>query len=256
MLDFFDVNYWVTRARDIDNIKFNKIISSLGSNNINHAIISNKTSLNYDWDLGNNELISNSLLMDAGNIYFAFVLVPDAWFSRDFRKYLGFCLKNKVRIFRLYPKLNLFYLNDFYMKRIFNVLSEYKVPIMLDLKQLDITGNKYFDLKTLAEILKGNEDMPLILECSLKQLMFSRFFYPLLEEYRNLNMEISNLLLMEQIEEFVKKFGSERLIFGTNYPAMELELSTNRVILSKVSNDIKKNIAFNNIYKLINSINI
>ena len=62
------------------------------------------------------------------------------------------------------------------MKKIFNLLSEKKFPIMLDLKQLDITGNKYFDIDVLERILDENKNMPVILETSLKQCMFSRYF--------------------------------------------------------------------------------
>lgn len=256
MINFFDINHWVDGNNFVKDGRkeIRSLKDSLEANNISTAILTNNLALNYDWNIGNNELLKNPGLLKEDNIYFSFILAPEAYFIFDFKKYIKDCLKNKVRLFRLFPRSHLFKIDDYYMEMIYRVLSQHRIPVMLDMKQLDITGNKYFELDGLKRVLAKNRDMPVILECSLKQLMFGRFFYPLLEEYRNLYIETSGLLLINQIEDIASKFGPGRLIFGTNYPNLEMGLSTGRIITSDMEDKIKQDISTGNISMVLRSI--
>lgn len=258
MNEFFDINHWINGYSFVKNgSKEIKILSdSLKKNNISSIILTNKLALSYDWNLGNNELLKSEVLLKEDDIYFSFILAPEVYYAFNFKKYIKNCLKNKVVLFRLFPKSYRFKIDDYYMEKIYKVLSYHRIPVMLDLKQLDITGNKYFELDGLKKVLSNNKDLPLILECSLKQLMFSRFFYPLLEEYKNLHIEASGLYLIDQIEDIVEKFGSSRLIFGTSYPDLNMSFSTGRIIMSGMDDNKKKDIAFNNISRIIRSIKV
>jgi predicted TIM-barrel fold metal-dependent hydrolase len=86
--------------------------------------------------------------------------------------------------------------------------------------------------------------------------MFSRYYFPLLEQFDNLYLEVSSLLLYDQIEHYIEKFGSERLIFGTNYPNLPIEINTGRIILSDMSKADKDNIAYKNLDKILGGIEI
>jgi len=265
-MDFFDANYWLDlknswlssslytteeKSAAIDNIR-----SVLADNDIKSLIITSKLAQNYDWDTGNKRLLGSGLSNQLENAFYGFVINPDAYFTYDFDDYVKDAYLNKVRIFKVFPKRQLFYLNDSYMKKIYKTLSYKKFPLMLDLKQLDITGNKYFDIDVLESVLDENKDMPLILETSLKQCMFSRFYFPLLERFENLYLEVSGLLLYDQIEHYVEKFGSKRLIFGSNFPGLPVEINTNRILLANISESDKKNIAFNNLNEIIGGIQV
>jgi len=266
MLKYFDSNYWISEDHPLLNLhrhsddeikKEIKIISNhLQDNNISELIITNKLSYGYDWDVGNNKLMESKLIDRIENLHYCYVLTPDAWYTYDFNQYLGKAFKDGVRLFRLFPRRQLFYINDYYMKNIYKVLSEKKFPIMLDLKELDITGNKYFDIDVLEHILEENEDMPLILETTLKQCMFNRYYFPLLERYNNIYLEISGMYLIDQIEGIVDKYGSERLIFGTNYPNLPAEVNNVRMALSELNIMDKENIAFNNFNGIMGRIEI
>ena len=266
MINFFDVNYWLDsnnywlssglydekeKEPGINNIK-----QKIKDNDITNVIITSKLALNYDWDLGNKKLLESNLTQNIDNLYYSYVLNPDVYFTYDFEEYLKKAYENKVRLFRPFPKKQFFYLNDFYMKKIYKILSKAKFPIMLDLKQLDITGAKYFDIDVLEHVLDENKDMPVILEASLKQCMFGRYFSPLLERFENLYLEVSGLILYDQIEHYVEKFGSKRLIFGTNSPTLPIEINTNRITLANISQADKENIAFNNLSNIIGGIEI
>jgi len=147
-------------------------------------------------------------------------------------------------------------LNDYYMRKIYNEMAGANFPLMLDLKELDITGNKYFAIDDLKILLGENRKLPVILETSLKQCMFDRFYFPLMEEFENLYLEVSGMLLMDQIEHFVKKFGSERLIFGSNFPNSGLEVNTSRIESADIDEGSKANIAGKNISRLLGKINL
>ena len=266
MIDFFDVNHWLGGSENylassmygtkekkdgIDNIR-----ERLNDNDIKKVILTSKLALSYDWNTGNDKLLATGLSREIEGLYYGLVLNPDAYFIYDFNKYLKNAFKDKVRLFRVFPKSQLFYLNDHYMKNIYRMFSETRFPVMVDLKQLDITGNKYFDIDVLEHVLDENKDMPLILETTLKQCMFSRFYFPLLERFENLYLEASGLLLYDQIEHYVEKFGSKRLVFGTGYPNLPIDINTNRIIMADISESDKENIASGNLEKIIGGIEI
>ena len=266
MINFFDVNHWLDSNNYwlssglYDEYKRQQAIDDIGQklqdNDITNAIISGGLACNYDWKVGNERLLKSNLTKNIDNLYYSYILNPDVYFTYDFEEYLKKAYENKVRLFRPFPKRQFFYLNDFYMKKIYKILSKAKFPIMLDLKQLDITGVKYFDINVLERVLDENKDMPVILEASLKQCMFGRYFFPLLERFENLYLEVSGLILYDQIEHYVEKFGSKRLIFGTNCPNLPIEINTNRITLANISQADKENIAFNNLNDIIGGIEI
>lgn len=259
MIKFFDTNFWINSSfynKEEDESGIRKIKQIIAGNDISDLIVTNRLALDYDWNIGNGELLNSNLCKEIDNLYYCYILTPDVYFTYSFDKYLEKAFSDNVRLFRFFPKHQLFFINDYYMKKIFSILSKKKFPIMLDLKELDITGNKYFDINVLEKILDKNEEMPVILETSLKQCMFNRYYFPLLEKFENLFIEISGMLLVDQIEGYVEKFGSKRLIFGTNYPDTAPELSTNRILLSEMNESDKENIAFNNINNILRGIEI
>ncbi len=247
MIDFFDCNYWVDS--DLDDGGLQK----LKETNIKKTIITNSLSLKYDSMIGNNELLE---LKREENVFYSFILVPEIYDQVDFYEYVKKIFDKGVRLFRFYPRSHLFYINDYYMEKILDFFSSKSIPIMLDLKQFDITGNKYFAIGDLEKVIAKNAHMPVILEASLKQCMFNRIFFPLLEKYENLYIETSDLLLMDQIENMVEKFGPKRFIFGTGFPSKEIQISTERILDSQMDDFSKECIAFNNLDHIVRSIQI
>ncbi|MHB1252634.1 MAG: amidohydrolase family protein [Candidatus Humimicrobiaceae bacterium] len=258
-MEFFDINCWVSHEVLENNSvekKSEYFFSSLSKNNISKVVLTNKLSLTYDWDIGNNDLLNFKELMQNENVFFSFILCPEAYHQFKFSDYIKNAYDNKVRLFRVFPKSQLFYLNDYYMQKVFKEMADANFPLMLDLKELDITGNKYFAINDLKILLNENKKLPVILETSLKQCMFNRFYFPLLEEFENLYLEVSGMLLMDQIEHYIEKFGSERLIFGSNYPNFDLALNTSRIEFVQAGSWEKSNIAYNNLSKLFEKISI
>ncbi len=258
-MEFFDINCLVRREiiekKSVEDNTEN-FFSLLLKNNIKKSVLTNTLSITYDWNIGNNDLLDHEDLRESRNIFFSFVLTPDVYHQFVFSDYMKNAYKNNARIFRIFPKSHLFYLNDYYMRKIYNEMAGANFPLMLDLKELDITGNKYFAIDDLKILLGENRKLPVILETSLKQCMFDRFYFPLMEEFENLYLEVSGMLLMDQIEHYVGKFGSERLIFGSNFPNSGLEVNTSRIESADIDEDSKANIAGKNISRLLGNINL
>lgn len=258
-MEFFDVNCLVEKSLFEDKDSGSKpgnFFSAMAENNIKKAVLTNRLSISYDWKAGNNAILSFKGLKEKENIFYSFVLTPDVYHEFNFSDYLSNVYKNKVRLFRIFPKSHLFYFNDYYMRKIFNEMAEVNFPLMLDLKELDITGNKYFAIDDLKILLSEHKELPVILETSLKQCMFNRFYFPLMEEFENLYLEVSGMLLMDQIEHYVGKFGSERLIFGSNFPNTNPEVNTSRIESADIDKSSKENIAGKNISRLLDKISL
>lgn len=58
------------------------------------------------------------------------------------------------------------------------------------------------------------------------------------------------------IEAFVNKFGSERLLFGTNYPMDNMGGPIASLFGAKISEDDRENIAHRNIERLWSEVNV
>ena len=111
---YIDINFWIN-TQDLKitgNEGIGKISKLLNDNNIASSIVTNKVSLVYDWNTGNNEPISLSGLMENENIYFSYIIVPEAYFLFDFEEYIKSCISNKMRIIRIFPRSHLFHLNN------------------------------------------------------------------------------------------------------------------------------------------------
>ena len=93
MNDFFDINYWIDGNRFVKNgsEELKLLSSSLKKNSINSVVLTNKLSLSYNWNIGNNELLKSEALLGKDNIYFSFILVPEAYCDFDLFFFFFFC---------------------------------------------------------------------------------------------------------------------------------------------------------------------
>ncbi|MHB1276205.1 MAG: hypothetical protein ACYC0D_09980, partial [Candidatus Humimicrobiaceae bacterium] len=65
-MEFFDINCWISHEVLENNSvekKSEDFFSSLSKNNISKVVLTNKLSLTYDWDIGNNDLLNFKELM-------------------------------------------------------------------------------------------------------------------------------------------------------------------------------------------------
>jgi len=128
---------------------------------------------------------------------------------------------------------------------------------MISLDELDITGNKAIDWGILFKISNKFKNIPLIIDGgNSKELMFSGYFYQLLNAAENIYLETHNLLGLNQIEDLVDRFISSRLILGSYFPFYPLELSVERIRLARISGEDKSRILYGNLNEILRKIKI
>ena len=76
------------------------------------------------------------------------------------------------------------------------------------------------DYPTLYNLMAGFPKLTCIL-CNVGVWGPDRWFRPLVEKYPNFYVEISSYILADGIATFVKTYGVERLLFGTDFPQMD-----------------------------------
>jgi len=81
-----------------------------------------------------------------------------------------------------------------------------------------------------------------------------RYFYPLVNAYKNVYVDTSDFQEIIGLEAFVNRFGSERLLFGTNYPCDNMGGPIATLVGARISDQDKQNIAHANIQRLFDDI--
>ncbi|MCM8833337.1 MAG: amidohydrolase family protein [Candidatus Omnitrophica bacterium] len=110
------------------------------------------------------------------------------------------------------------------------------------------------DYRDIYSILKNFPKLTCIL-CNPGIWNTDRYTWPLLEKFPNVYLESSLLSLYEGgIEETVKRFGSERIVFGSGFPERYFESSILQIVNSEIENKDKEKIAYKNIEKIIKEI--
>lgn len=142
---------------------------------------------------------------------------------------------------RVNPVQNRFMLDRITMGDIFDALSEAKIPLYLSPEDgWDIVFNAMKEFPNLTAIITnyglwGSD----------------RFIFPLVNAYKNLYVDSSDFQEIKGIETFVNKFGSERMLFGTNFPSDAMGGPRATLLGADVSIGDKENIAHKNIERLI-----
>ena len=102
----------------------------------------------------------------------------------------------------------------------------------------------------LYDLAAANPELALIL-CDLHCWGSDRYFRPLVEKCPNVHIEIGSYMLDGGIEDFVAKYGPERMVFGTGFPeayhgGMMLALAH-----AEISQGAKQAIAAGNLDRLL-----
>lgn len=116
-----------------------------------------------------------------------------------------------VRALRAFPQENRYLLRAEAVGDVLERMVAGRVPLILSVYK-SVAWENLYDL--LAEF----PELTLIV-ADVGCWGSDRYFRPLIERYPNVHLEISGYMLDGGIEDFVGRYGPERLLFGTNFPA-------------------------------------
>ena len=154
--------------------------------------------------------------------------------------------KNNVKAVRVYPKANYhsFSISEWCSGELLDALEEECIPLILDMETVS-----WEDVNT---ILGNHKQLPVIAAtCSYRN---NRYIYPLLENYKNLFIELSRFMGAGTIEDIVKRFGSYNILFGTNMPRYSGTAAVALLTYSDIDQKDKQAIAGGNLSNLLKEV--
>lgn len=195
--------------------------------------------------------LGNALLQDEikgkEGLYPVWVLLPHHTGEMPPPEKLLLEIKNKgVKAARLDPTRShhSFSLAEWCAGELLGWLEGARLPVILDIEI--VTWEDVFS------ILQAYPRLPLIISnCSYRH---NRFLYPLWERFENLYVEISRFMGAGVIEDVVRRFGSRRLLFGTNMPQYTGTAAVALIAYADISREDKIAIAGGNLRNILKEI--
>ncbi|MDP6379724.1 MAG: amidohydrolase family protein, partial [Phycisphaerae bacterium] len=131
----------------------------------------------------------------------------------------------------MFPRQHHFSFADWCLGDVLSALEDARVPLLVDHSQVS--------LDELAAALPGYPQLPLI--CTGMGYRENRRIYPLMDMCPNLHMDISAPYSVHfGIEDICRRFGAERLLFGTGWPTPEPGTAISMLMYSSISDEEKQ----------------
>ncbi|MBO9606948.1 MAG: amidohydrolase family protein [Paenibacillaceae bacterium] len=153
-----------------------------------------------------------------------------------------------IRAAKLYPHTHQFATDRWTVDGLFAELAQAGMPLFVDAAELDGLA-KGSDWQRLADMLQEFPDLNVIV-CGLNWGKERRLF-PLLDRFANLHVELSTLQANEFIETAYRRFGAERLLFGSGMPFKSPGAARAFVDYARIPDDAKRRIAGGNLVRLL-----
>ena len=213
---------------------------------IDKALVFDSKSWLCDIEIGNKAIVQSVKHYDRLLPVITLTPLIDQEFSSK-GKLLDFMKKNNIKAVRLFPFDQNYTLYLWNVKKLFQMLNEIKIPVLIECREMRGTINPWFN--QIYEIAKEFPNVPIILlTIGYRSL---RILYELFEECMNIFIDTSTFITYHGLEEVVKLYGSERILFGTRMPFIEGGVSVGRVIYADIGQEDKNNIAWQNITRLM-----
>ena len=123
-------------------------------------------------------------------------------------------------------------------------LCEFKLPLMVWQTQINWDD--------IDAVCSAYPELQLILEGNPQKILYhNRRIYALLEKHSNFKLETHNVIGYLGVEDIVKRFSADRLIFGSYMPYWDPNASMMAVTHARISNMDKEKIAHGNLMQII-----
>ncbi|OPY93145.1 MAG: Amidohydrolase [Syntrophaceae bacterium PtaU1.Bin231] len=113
-----------------------------------------------------------------------------------------------VRALRAYPQRNRYFLDRVTMGELLDVLCERRIPLFLSPQQ---------QWESIFALLRDFPRLTVILT-NYGLWGSDRYFYPLVRAYESVYVDTSDYQVINGLPAFIRRFGSDRLLFGSNFP--------------------------------------
>ena len=152
--------------------------------------------------------------------------------------------KHKIFALRAFPTQHRFMLDRISCGEVLDDLIERNMPLYL---------SPAYGWERIFTVMKEFPNLTVILT-DYGLWGSDGYVYPLINAYKNIYIDTSDFQEVRGIEAFVNRFGSERMLFGTNYPMDNMGGSLCTLLGASISQEEKENIAYKNIERLMSEV--
>ena len=222
-----------------------ELLAAMEHAGIAEALVYSPAAYEYDPVAGNAALMKAVAGHD--NLHPCWVLLPPA--TREMLppdRLLAEMQTQGVHAARLCPGplRNNFSLDEWCSGALLALLAAASVPLFLDLDEVT--------WEDIASLLARHSHLPIVLTGVTYRI--DRLLYPLWEQYENLYVELSGYQGYLAIEAMVKRFGPQRLLFGSHMPRFASGASIAAAAYADISDDAKALIAGDNLRRLLGGV--
>ncbi|NMA08109.1 MAG: hypothetical protein GX929_03190 [Clostridiales bacterium] len=191
-----------------------------------------------------NRMLADDLKTVRADLYGMYTLVPRYTNELPSPEDLPGVLKAwKMPVLRMNPRTHRFLPKAGVLREYLGMAADLKIPVMLD-TTCGITLDECYDLlcayPTLTAILAYSNIWPA-----------DRYYRPFLSQFPNLRMELSSMITDQGIEDLVRVYGAQRLLFGSRFPSMYIGGQQLMLRCAEISDADKKLIAGENLRNMI-----
>lgn len=212
---------------------------------IRRAVVAHTLARDCDPATGNRLLLD--AIADQESLWGAAVLTPDDADEVSLRKRLKLLIVGKVRLVRIFPRSHNWSLSEWGFGPWLDALEDLQLPLAV--WHTETTWDE------VAAVCQSHPLLPVIVEGPNRKLLYhNRTYYRLFERFPNLHLEIHNLVGYQGLDDMVRRFGSDRLIFGTYFPHQDPNVPMMLVTHGELSEADQANIAGGNMMRLMTGV--
>ncbi|NNM87743.1 MAG: amidohydrolase family protein [Phycisphaerae bacterium] len=183
----------------------------------------------------------------------AWVVIPPGTDEQpDPDQLIALMQQKKVGAVYLFPRQYRFPLASWSIDEVLEPLASLQVPVFISYDEVgpDGRGGDQTDWDEVVSLCRRMPSLPVIVT-ELRIRRSQRTVYRALEACANLHLELSGYWLHRGIEYLTRRWGSERLLFGSNWPTLGHGLTLTTLACAQVDDQAKRQIAGDNLRRLL-----
>jgi uncharacterized protein len=246
-IEFFDANTFIGRRntgsyRPV--MSSGELLKNMDDTGIARALVWHISQYDYSPVEGNMKLSSE--ISGKGRLFGCWTLLPPQTGELPVGDLFFEKMKNdRIYALRAFPERNRYLFRRAVFGEFLDRIAEKRIPLIFAVN----TGVNGW--AGIYDILEEYPDLRLII-CNMGSWGSDRYFRPLLENYRNVCLEIGDLFASDgTLECIVKNYGSERLVFGSGFPDFVPEASMLCLLHADIAEADKRKIASSNLERMI-----
>ena len=245
-LEFFDSNVFI--GRPMNGLfgavsSADELLQEMEKQNIGKAIVWHI--FQYEGSPVEGNRILAEQIATSNKLYGCWTILPpqtEEVISKDFFERMK---ANHIVAINAFPEWHRFILDSVGFGKFLGEVSERKIPLFLTM------GRTCISWEALYRLMRDFPNLTCVL-CDIGIWGVDRYTWPLLEKFQRFYIE-SSLLSLEEggVEATVRRFGSEKIVFGTGFPVRYPKAAILQLVHADISEKDKINIASKNLEKIL-----